>query len=204
MKTFVQYIKLFEEIGTNPVSVDVFHGSGRLFNRFDQKQARIPNDYMGGGIGYFTDNNDVAKTYAKSMAKKTGSPYVYNTRLSMKNVFDVDHEFTGDKLKSVLPDDPRDHEAFVRGAGLAKLGGESIPSLISKLRDGKLSLSGSQVFKGLSRGGVDTAKARDHLIRKGYDGLRYNGGENMGMSTRHNVYIPYNAGSISINKTSKI
>jgi hypothetical protein len=204
MKSFKQYIK--EELSTNPVNVDVYHGSGKKFDKFDQRQARIPNDHMGGGIAYFTDNKDVAGTYAKSMAKtqKTKTPHVYHSTLSMNNVFDVDHEFSGDKLKHVLPDDEREHENFARGAGLLKLGGPDKYSVLSKLRSGQTKLTGAQVFKGLSRGNVDTAKARDHLISKGYDGIRYNGGENMDMATRHNVYMPYNADSIKINKVSAI
>lgn len=207
MITFKTFLTLLETstVTNNPVTVNAYHGSGKRFSQFDQKQARIPNDHMGGGIAYFTDNNDVAKTYAKSMAKsqKTNTPHVYHTTLKMDNVFDVDHEFTGDKLKHVLPNDPRDHEAFARGAGLLKLGTDKY-SVLNKLRSGETSLSGAQVFKGLSRGNVDTARARDHLISKGFDGIRYNGGENMAMATRHNVYIPYNANSIRINKVSPI
>lgn len=202
MKSFKSFILE----NTNPVSVDVYHGSGRLFDRFEQRHARIPNDHYGGGIGYFTDNHDVAKTYAKSMARKqqTNTPHVYHTNLTMNNVFDVDHEFSGEKLKNLLPDNPEHHEAFARGAGLLQLGGEDKYTVLNKLRSGKMKLTGAQIFKGLSRGNVDTAKTREHLISRGYDGLRYNGGENMNMETRHNVYIPYNANSISINKVTKI
>jgi len=70
---------------------------------------------------------------------------------------------------------------------------------LSKLSRGDMELTGDQIFKGLSGGGVNTAAARDHLIRNGYDGLRYNGGANMD-AERHNVYIPYNANSITIKK----
>lgn len=204
MKKFKSFIKLKEEISTNPVSIDAYHGSGSLFRKFDQKKARIPNDHMGGGVGYFTDNHDVAKTYARSMARsqRTDTPHIYHTTLSMNNVFDVDHEFTGDKLKHVLPHES-EHEDFARGAGLMKYGSDR-HQVLSDLRSGKTKLSGAQVFKGLSRGNVNTAKAREHLISKGYDGIRYNGGENMDMATRHNVYMPYNADSISINKITKI
>ena len=208
MLRFKQYITEseipFDKV-TNPVTVDAYHGTGRRFNNFDQRQARIPNDHMGGGVAYFTDNLDVGKTYAKSMAKsqKTDTPYIYHTTLNMKNVFDVDHEFTGEKLKHILPNDPREHEDFARGANLLKVGDDKY-SVLNKLRNGDMKLSGAQVFKGLSKGNVNTARARDHLISKGYDGIRYNGGENMGMATRHNVYMPYNADSISINKVSKI
>jgi hypothetical protein len=203
MKSFIQFIK--ESIELNPVEADLYHGSGVKFGQFDQRQARIQNDHMGGGIAYFTDNHDVAKTYAKSMARtqKTDTPFVYHTRVKMKNVFDVDHEFTGDKLKHVLPTEPKEHEDFARGAGLLKYGEEKYKTL-NDLRSGKLKLTGAAVFKGLSKGNVNTAKARDHLISKGYDGIRYNGGENMDMATRHNVYMPYDANSISINKITKI
>lgn len=196
---------LRESIEQNPVEVDAYHGSGKRFNKFEQKHARIPNDYMGGGVGYFTDNKGVSKTYAKSMSKyhKTGTPYIYHTKLKMNNVFDVDHHFTGDKLKHILPSNPKHHEEFARGAGLLPYGSDRV-SVLGKLRSGEVSLTGHQVFKGLSRGGVDSARARDHLIKKGYDGLRYNGGDNTNMETKHNVYIPYKADSITINKVTKL
>lgn len=197
-------VPIKEEIEQNPVKVDAYHGSGRLFGKFDPSKARVKNDNYGGGI-YTTSSKKVGISYAKTMARKqkTGTPHLYHTTLDMKNVFDVDHEFTGDKLKHVLPDDEKKHEDFARGAGLLRLGGEDKYSVLSKLRRGELKLTGDQVFKGLSRGGVNTAYARSHLISKGYDGLRYNGGENMN-TERHNVYIPYNTDSITINKVSKI
>lgn len=208
-KIEVKRPKIVEEIITNPVNVDVYHGSGSHFSKFDQKNARIPNDFMGGGIAYFTDHKDVAKTYASSMAKRAtknkesdAHPRLYHTTLKMNNVFDVDHKFSGDKLKNVLPDE-KDHESFARGAGLMKLGVDR-HKVLANLKDGNVELTGHQVFKGLSRGGIDTAKARDHLISKGYDGLRYNGGVNMDMTTKHNVYIPYHADSITINRRTKL
>jgi hypothetical protein len=68
------------------------------------------------------------------------------------------------------------------------------------LKSGDLSLTGDEVFKGLSRGMVNTAKARQKLIDLGYDGLRYNGGKNMQMATEHDVYLAYDAGDIQIKK----
>jgi hypothetical protein len=198
-------VPIKEEIEHNPVKVNAYHGSNKRFSKFDQKLATIPNDYYGGGVAYTTDSPKVGISYAKTMtrARKTGSPHVYHVGLDMKNVFDVDHEFTGDKLKHVLPDNEKEHENFARGAGLLRLGGEDKYKVLSKLRSGEMKLTGAQVFKGLSGGMINTARARDHLIRKGYDGLRYNGGENMD-TERHNVYIPYNADSITINKVSKV
>lgn len=189
-------------IKPNPVNVDCYHGSGDVFDKFDQSKARIANDHMGGGVGYFTSNKDVAGTYAKSMARKKGTktPTVYSTKLRMKNVFDVDHKFSGDKLKHVLPDDV---EGFARGAGLLKPGTDKY-KVLNGLKDGTTELHGHEVFKGLSRGGVDTLKAREHLVKKGFDGIRYNGGVNMDAATKHDVYMPYAHKSITINKREAV
>lgn len=190
---------------TNPVTVTAYHGSGRLFKRFEQRYARILNDYMGGGIAYFTTDLDVAKTYAKSMAKTVGSgtEYIYTVRLTLQNVFDVNQEFSGPELVALLPNTPDGLDKFARGSGILKYGVDRVKALMD-LRDGKVGMSGERLFKGLSHGGVDTAKARDALIASGFDALRYNGGANMNMTTRHDVFIPYDANDIAIQKISQI
>lgn len=201
MRSFKQYLSEgFAPESNNPVSVDVWHGTGRRFSQFKQEHSRIPNDFYGGGIGYFTSDKDVGKTYAKDAAKRqgTGTPLLYHASLKMNNVFDVDHQFTGEKLKNILPAASQ-HEDFARGAGLLGLNADKY-KVLDDLRTGKMSLSGDQIFKGLSRGMVNTAGARKHLISKGYDGLRYNGGANMQMAKKHDVYIPYNAAGITVNK----
>jgi len=201
MLSFKQFI--IEEQHTNPVEVDAYHGSGKKFSKFEQRHARIQHDHMGGGVGYFTSDKHVGMSYAKHMAKyhKTDTPYLYHTKLKMHNVFDVDHHFHGDKLKHVLPDE-KHHEDFARGAGLLKLGTDKY-DVLSKLKHGHVKLSGHDVFRGLERAHGGTGNAREHLIKKGYDGLRYNGGENM-QTKKHDVYIPYKADSIHINKVSRI
>jgi len=202
MKKFADH--LFEESvkSKNPVKVNVYHGSGRHFTKFDQRHARLVNDFYGGGIGYFTDNHEVSKTYAKTMAKETGTPVVYHTSLSMNNVFDIDHKFKGKKLQKLLPKDTR---KFAMHSGLLHAGNsEHENSILGNLERGDTELTGHQLFWGLSEGGVKTAAARNHLIKHGYDGLRYNGGVNMNMKTRHNVYIPYNADSAEIHKVEKL
>jgi len=198
MLSFKEYL-LESDTETNPVHVDTYHGSGKLFKKFEQRHARIEHDHMGGGVGYFTDDKDVGKSYANHMAKyhKTNTPYLYHTGLKMNNVFDVDHKFSGEKLKKLLPH-PSKHEDFARGAGLLKLGADKY-DILAKLKTGSANLKGHEVFNGLSRALGGTSRARDHLIKNGYDGLRYNGGDNMD-AKRHNVYIPYNADSIKINK----
>ncbi len=189
---------------TNPVEVDAYHGSGRKFGSFSQNFGRVKNDFMGGGIGYFTSDHGVAKSYAKNGARfaKTDTPYIYHTKLKFQNVFDVDHDFSGEKLKHILPDE-KHHEAFARGAGLLRVGADKY-DVLSKLKRGDLKLTGHQVFHGLSQGGTKSDDARDHLIKKGYDGLRYNGGQNMNQAVKHDVYIPYKSDSVKINKITKI
>jgi hypothetical protein len=65
-------------------------------------------------------------------------------------------------------------------------------------------LTGDQVFKGLSKGMNRTADARDYLMSKGYDGLRYNGGVNMDMATKHNVYLIYNVKNVKMVNKEKV
>lgn len=199
MLSFKQF--LLESTNTqNPVNIDLYHGSGRNFDQFNQSYGRVKNDFMGGGIGYFTSDHDVAKTYAKNGARFAGTNtrYVYHTTLNMENVFDVDHNFSGERLKQILPPE-KDHEQFARSAGLLNVGTDKY-DILSKLKQGNITLTGQQIFQGLSRGGVSSDRARQHLIKKGYDGLRYNGDQNMDQAQKHSVYIPYNASAITIRK----
>ena len=171
----------------------VYHGTDARFDKFDQRKSRIVNDNYGGGVAYFTDGLSLAITYAKNMAKKSGGePIIYSAELNFSNMFDVDHTFTGKELTDILPDDL---DEFARGAGLLSLNADKY-TVISNLKSGKASLSGEQVFKGLSRGMNQTAKARQHLIDKGYDGLRYN----MNITPKQSVYLAYDANDINIKK----
>jgi hypothetical protein len=175
----------------------MYHGSGSRFSKFEQSKARIANDFYGGGVAYFTDDLGVGITYAKSMAKKTKEdPIVYTVKVKFKKLFDVDETFQGKDLINILPNDIED---FARGAGLLGLKSNKY-QVLADLKLGKIKLTGDQVFKGLSKGMNTTAKAREHLISKGYDGLRYNGGVNMNMAKKHNVYLSYDAKNIEIIK----
>lgn len=172
----------------------VYHGSNSVFERFDVKHARVVNDLYGGGIAYFTDASDIAMGYARSMQRKKGGKKVlYTVDLHLHKVFDIDHEFTGKELTKFLTKGKEDE--FARGAGLLKVGVDT-HDVVARLRSGDLSLTGEQVFKGLSRGGVNSAYAREKIASLGYDGLRYNGGLMGG--ARHNVYLAYKLESISI------
>lgn len=198
MQSFKSYLN--EAVSKNRFSGTVYHGSGSRFNKFDQRKARVANDYFGGGVAYFTDKIPVAITYAKSMAKNTGGdPLIYEVQLKLNNYFDVDDKFTGEELKKVLP---KDVEGFARGAGMLKLGSDKY-KVISDLKSGVVTLTGHQVFKGLSKGMTSSDAAREHLRKIGYDGLRYNGGEHMS-APRHNVYLAYNANSVKIKKRMKV
>ena len=183
------------------MNIVAYHGSNARFKQFDQGKARIINDFYGGGVAYFTDNLSVGKSYARTMAKRKGEPYVYQVNLSLRKMFDVNDNFTGRELVKFFDDSTVDN--FARGAGLIKLGADKY-TIIGKLKAGQISLTGDQVFKGLSKGMVNTAKTREKLMELGYDGLRYNGGMNMNMATQHNVYLAYYAKSIKIDKVYKL
>lgn len=192
--------RLFENTSQGFIGT-VYHRSGSRFDRFEQSKARVANDFYGGEVAYFTDNLKVAITYAKSMAKKTQQdPIIYTVNLTLQKLFDVDHVFTGKELTAILP---KDLEGFARGAGMLGLDADKY-QVLSSLQAGSVKLSGDTVFKGLSKGMNTTAQAREHLIQQGFDGLRYNGGVNMGMATKHNVYLAYDVNSISIQKRSRV
>lgn len=179
----------------------VYHGSNKNFDRFQKSAKRVDNDFFGGGVGYFTDDQKVALTYSRAMTYRyKGEEHLYKVRLKMNNIFDVDTIYTGKNLskffKHIKPED------FARGAGLLKAG-EDKYSVLAKLEMGNYQLTGKDVFRGLSKGFGQSEKAQDILMKLGYDGLRYNGGENMGTG-RHNVYIPYNEKDIQILNKYKV
>jgi hypothetical protein len=175
----------------------LFHGTNMNFKEFSKDKARVANDFYGGGVAYFTDDKNVAWTYGKSMTKtkKEGQPIVMTVQTAFHKTFDIDDQFSNQDLVNLLP---ADIEEFARGAGLLKMGTNKY-EVIAKLKAGKMTLTGKQVFMGLSNGMNQTAKAREFLISKGYDSLRYNGGENMGQK-HHNVYIAWTNNGINILK----
>lgn len=181
----------------------LYHGSNAIFSKFDQGKARIVNDFYGGGVAYFTDNIEIAKTYAKAMNRvKGGDLIIYEVNLKFHKLFDVDHEFTGHELMKFY--NKNTVEEFARGARLLPLGVDKY-SVISRLLSGNMVLTGDQIFRGLSRGMVETAKAREHLIKLGYDALRHNGGvTSMNTAIRHNVYLAYKSDEIDIVKRYRI
>lgn len=201
----IKFAELLESFQKNAFSGKVFHGTGQSFDKFDQRKSRIENDLWGGGVAYFTDDLSVAKSYAKDSAKvqKTDTPFVYSVELKFKNFFDVDDIYTGQRLIDILPKKTPELREFMRGAGLLNMNSDE-GAILYSLEKGKASLTGAEIFKGYSKGMNQTAKVREMLIKMGYDGLRYNGGEQMSMATKHNVYIAYKADSVKILQRFKI
>lgn len=177
----------------------VYHGTNANFSRFEQEKARIANDFYGGGVAYFTDDKNVAATYAKSMYNKNkeGDKFVYQVRLEVSKLFDVDAIFPPKELNKILKN-TSEIEEFARGANLLTFNVDKF-DIITKVQDETLKLTCDQVFKGLSKGMNQTAKAREKIKTLGYDSLRYNGGVNMG-AQRHNVYLTYNSNKITIER----
>lgn len=176
------------------MKVRAYHGTNGRFSRFEQSKARIANDFYGGGVAYFTDTMDIAKSYASFMFRKGGGEkYVYECDLDFDKLFDVEAKFTGEALVKLVG---TQIEAFARGARLMTLGVDKY-ALLSQLANGKIELTGDQVFRGMSNGMQNTASARDRLKALGYDGLRHIGGVNMG-GQRHIVYLAYDANKIKI------
>ncbi len=186
----------------------LFHGTNLAFEQFDQRFARARNDYYGGGIAYFTENEKVARGYAEARyVQYKGVRLVYDVTLSMNKTFDVDTIYTGKTLKNIINVDKKDVESFARGAGILDrwwLKDNNMDKYLveAKLLDGTIELTGEQVFNGLSSNKMSQDKARDRLITVGYDSLRYNGGEQALSRSfgHHNVYIAYKANNIQILK----
>ena len=176
------------------MKVKAYHGTNGRFSRFEQSKARIANDFYGGGVAYFTDTVTIAKSYASFMFRKNGGDkFVYEVELTFNKLFDVEAKFTGDVLKKLVGNQV---EQFARGARLLTLGDDKY-AILSKLQSGNIELTGDQVFRGLSNGMQNTAKAREVLKANGYDGLRHLGGVNMG-GEKHVVYLAYDADKIKI------
>lgn len=178
------------------LNITAFHGSNSRFNKFDQNKARVENDLYGGGVAYFTDTLDIAKSYARTMYRRNGGEkVVYQVHIFFKNIFDVDKKYTGGMLVRMIGNNV---EQFARSAGLLTFGTDRL-SLLSKLRSGNIELTGQQVYKGMSNGGLKARETRERLIGLGFDGLRHNGGIILG-GQPHNVYLAWNSNQITINK----
>lgn len=192
---------LKERVNVSGQKLRLYHGSGMLFDDFDQKLSRVPNDYYGGGICYLTSSYEVAKTYAKSSGRKTGALFVYDVDLKPKKIFDVNDVFSGKELLDLIS--TLKIEEFARNANLLSLNSDKY-TVIATLQRGKIIVTGDVLFRALSYGMSRTEFARKILIKNGYDCLRYNGGLNVPDSPPHDVFIPYKANIINIIKHEKL
>lgn len=173
----------------------VYHGTGALFDQFKIENARLKNDHFG-GLLYFTDNKSIALQYAAAEAKKAHSSQkvIYTVELDIKNLFDVKQTYTGKQLLKLLKN--VNIEDFARKAGLLRYGSDKY-QIIAELKSGNMTMTGEQIFLGLSNGQRDTSRTRDILKRAGFDGLKYYGAKIFGVNP-HTVYLPYDANSIKI------
>lgn len=183
-------------------SVSVYHGTSFSFDAFSQAKARTKNDYYGGGIAYFTDNREIARQYANAstVLSKIQKKLIYSIQLNFNKLFDVDATFSGKELLKFVGSNV---EQFARAAGLLKLGVDKY-QVIADLKDGRMELSGDDIFRGLSYGMKDVNKTANKLKSMGYDCLRYNGGLSKYGSVKHNVYVPYKVENIIIRGVEEV
>lgn len=194
-------MRIFEVIQKAPAKV-LYHGTGKVFDKFQQSEARSPNDYYGGGVAYFTDDYEIAVQYAHSTSKRytDGIPTVYTAQVNIKNHFDVDETYSGKFVANIISN--IDSDAFARAAGLLRLGAKQF-AVLSALERGDTELTGDQIWKGISANNVKTEQARKILQASEFDGLRYTGGIQT-QGKLHNVWLPYDKSSIKILKTETL
>jgi len=184
-------------IERNSNALTVYHGTGSDFDMFSSEFARVANDYYGGGVAYFTDNVEVAHGYASDGQKRdgsTGTKILMTVEITPSKIFDVDAMIPGPDVTRLMG--KTKPEEFLRAAGMLNINSDKF-SLIGKIKNERLEMTGDQLFKALSMGQVKSSRARNALKAAGYDALRYNGGIQT-QGVHHNVYIMYNASAIRV------
>lgn len=187
----------------------VYHGTAARFDEFGQENARVENDYFGGGLAYFTSSRRVAYGYARSAMLRTKSkiPYIIYVGVQFDKLFDARNtsKWSGERVLAFIQEvglRSDQVEAFIRGAGLldmSSLQGRSPHVVKSAFMSGKIELDGESIFMALSRVLGNMAQARKKLMSLGYDGLCHIGGEitkdklNRG---KHTVFISYDKKTI--------
>ena len=157
------------------IDKNVYHGSNARFVEFTDRTKRIKEDLFGGGLAYFTDTYEVGEKYAKAMQKKYGGfQFVYKVRMTLRECFDVNYEYTGETFLKIYQQTKYTPEEFARRAGLLIYGVNKY-GIFGDIKSGRQKLTGAQLWKGLSNGGNENIKAQNVLKKCGCDGLRYNG-----------------------------
>lgn len=173
----------------------VYHGSNAIFKKFDASKARLSQDNFGGGVAYLTGNKNLAITYAKSMAKRQGEPIIYTINASFRKTFDTEMKFNGKDVLDFIRHVKA--EEFAKGAKLLVYGVDRF-TVLDNLKSGMTGLTGKQIFDGLSNGNTQTVKAREILIKLGYDSLYYKTPDRV-----NDVYITYKDTNIRIEKIER-
>lgn len=173
----------------------MYHGSNSIFKEFDASRARLQNDNFGGGVAYLTTNKNLAVVYAKSMARREGEPIIYTVDANFRKTFDTEKLFNGKDVMRFIRELKVDD--FARGAKLLTYGSDKF-TVINNLKSGITGLSGKQIFDGLSNGNVNTLKARQILIKLGYDSLYYKTPDKI-----NEVYITYKDSNVRISKIER-
>lgn len=194
-------ISFKEFIKESPVSGVFYHGSGNDFDKFEQSASRSKNDLFGGGVAYFTDNIDVARSYSTNAARRRDSldqtKILYTVRLNLKKAFDTTVKELDSKLVSqLIPDKPSEQDHFGRDLKVYK-GDVNRHNFIFKIKSGEVKVSGEALWNAISSRGTNTVKGRNTLKSSGFDGLIYEGGH-ITRQVKHKVVIPYNPSSIKI------
>lgn len=184
-------------------TISLYHGTSGHFTKFSQASARSANDLWGGGVGYFTDDEGIAQSYARAANKRVKKgETVMKVDLSVSNPFDVTKEYSGQDTLTYFNKSGMKAEDFLRFAGKMGLGADKYV-LSAKLKAGELAMTGGEIFKGISKNQMAGAAARDLLIKMGHDSLIYSGGDNMG-GKKHKVYIAYDPNKITITSSPTV
>ena len=185
--------------------MNLYHGTSNVFDKFDEKYARLKNDFYGGGLAYLTDSYEIAKSYSKASKKYDKSdkiPRILTVKTSFKKTFDIDKEYVDDDFLKLISS--IDIDKFSRGAGLMSLGSDT-SAVKYNVKKGNVNLKGDQIYKGLEKAfNNQTYKVRKHLEKCGFDSLRYNGGLQIKTEHEHDVYIAYRASTLKIIKVEEL
>lgn len=173
----------------------MYHGSNVIFKSFDANRARLQNDNFGGGVAYLTTNKSLAVVYAKSMSRRGGEPIIYTVQTTFRKTFDTETLFQGKDVLRFIKDVKL--EDFAKGAKILVYGMDKY-TVINNLKSGITGLTGKQIFDGLSNGNTQTLRARETLVKLGYDSIHYKTPDNV-----NDVYITYKDTNVRIDKIER-
>lgn len=170
----------------NGYVVQVYHGTGNEFKKFDLKYADKTAFYGPGG--YFTESPELAQTYATT--ERGSKPNVVATILHIKKPFDTRKQFTTGEIEQLNLELPKSKDLST--------------SLSPRERTGTGRWAYNQLLKKLGFGNNEgksdiEAKIRttEYLKKLGYDAIVYTGGQEVG-DIPHTVWVMLNAKGIEL------